>query len=102
MTPSTYSGSSRRMPRVGYAWQQLVVLADVAELNPELIDTVEELRVSEINAQPRRQSVQRVRQFRLPLTPTQKRWIARSVRRCLACVEAGAAADADKNDHDRV
>ena len=37
-------------PELEYAWQQLVVLADVAELNPELIDTVRELRVSEINA----------------------------------------------------
>ena len=37
-------------PELEYLWQQLQVLADVADLNRELVDTVRELRVSEINA----------------------------------------------------
>ena len=37
-------------PELEYLWQQLQVLADVADLNRELVDTARELRVSEINA----------------------------------------------------
>ena len=84
-------------PELEYAWQQLVVLADVAELNPELIDTVRELRVSEINAHSLdAKACNACGNFGSRDAYSKKQWIARSVRRCLACVEAGAAADADK------
>ena len=84
-------------PELEYAWQQLVVLADVAELNPELIDTVRELRVSEINAHSLdAKACNACGNFGFRDAYSKKQWTARSVRRCLACVEAGAAADADK------
>ena len=83
-----------------YLWQQLQVLADVADLNRELVDTARELRVSEVNARIHDSSDAKAcnacGNFGSRDAYSKKQWIARSVRRCLACVEAGAAADADK------
>ena len=87
-------------PELEYLWQQLQVLADVADLNRELVDTARELRVSEVNARIHDSSDAKAcnacGNFGLRDAYSKKQWTARSVRRCLACVEAGAAADADK------
>jgi hypothetical protein len=87
-------------PELEYAWQQLRVLADVAEVNPELVLTVRELRVSEINSRTgdsaSAKACNACGEFGSRERYSKKQWTARSVRRCLACVEAGAAADADK------
>ena len=87
-------------PELEYLWQQLQVLADVADLNRELVDTARELRVSEINARTgdsaSAKACNACGEFGSRDQYSKKQWTARSVRRCLACVEAGAAADADK------